>query len=170
MYVWLRETQRLGTVDLATGAATPRGPIGALGTIGGLALDSRDRAYVAANGATGTLDSVDTKTGATTPGPALRGAPYANGINALAMSRSGELFAINTNMGAPALTALVKIDPKTGVVTKVGPLPNDSDALAFAAGRGSGAAFLSTPNALLFAGLVVVLGIAVALFARFRRK
>lgn len=163
LFVWMRESRQLGVVNLATGKATPMGPIGPPDTVGGLTLDSRGTAYIAATGATGTLDTVDTKTGLITKGVQLKGAPYPNGINSLAASPSDELYAVNTNMGNPASTLLVKIDPRTGAVTKVGPLPTDSDALTFLPSAGS-----AFPGWLAAVAIVAVAGIA--LFLRSRKK
>ena len=61
----------------------------------------------------------------------LSGARYPELINGLAGSSHGILFAVNTNGAAPALADLVRIDETNGQVTTVGPLPNDTDALAF---------------------------------------
>lgn len=170
LFVWLRETQQLGTVDLATGAATPRGAAGFPGTTGGLGVDPRGRTYVAATGATGTLDTVATATGSVTRGPALTGAPHPSGINSLSISPEGEVFAVNTNMGVPASTILVRIDPATGEVTKVGALPNDTDALAFSASGGAGTAVYSLPAKVILLGLSILVGIAAVAFAVSRRN
>src|SRR6478672_5118134 len=50
LFVWLRETSQLGAVDLATGVARPIGTAGPISETGGLALDSKGRAYPAATG------------------------------------------------------------------------------------------------------------------------
>ena len=100
-------------------------------TGGGLAIDGRGIAYVAATTAAGTLDKVDVRTAARTVGPVLSGAPYLSAIHSLTFSPSGVLFGVNTNLGAPAKTALVTIDPVSGVVSLVGALPEDADGLTF---------------------------------------
>lgn len=170
LFVWLRETQQLGTVDLRTGIATPRGAVGSPGTTGGLGVDPRGQVYVAATGATGTLDRVDIATGSITRGPALTGAPHPSGINSAAVSAAGDVFAVNTNTGVPASTILVRFDPATGVVTKVGALPNDTDALAFAlAGGGEAGVFSPTAKAIL-SGLLILIGIAAVVFVVSRRN
>jgi hypothetical protein len=136
LYAWLPEMSRLATLDLDTGLATPKGPSNIPGEIaGGLGVLNNDTAYVAATGATGTLDKLDLKTGRGTRGPPLTGAPYESAITNLSFSPSGKLFAVNANSGAPADTMLVSIDPDTGTVTKIGPLPPDIEALIFAATR-----------------------------------
>jgi DNA-binding beta-propeller fold protein YncE len=131
LFVWLADSNELGKINVATGAATPIGPSGLAGAGGGLAIDRKGTAYVAANTAAGTLDIVDTRTGAGTLGPALSGAPYLSEINSLTFSPEGELFAVNSNLAAPAKTALVVINTGTGVVSIVGDLPDDADGLTF---------------------------------------
>ena len=158
LYAWLPELNRLGLVDLNTGAAKPMGPSGIEGLMGGgIAIRDNERAYVAATGATGTLDTVDTRTGVGTTGPALTGAPYLSAITNLAFSPSGTLYAVNSNMGAPASSALVTIDTKTGAVTLVGALPGDTHALIFAnEPESSGFGGFTDHKALALAGLGVV--------------
>ena len=126
LYAWLRETGQLALIDIATGEARPIGPARKATEIGGLGVDSRDRLFVASTGPTGTLDAIDAGTGAITTGPRLHGAPYPGGINSLTMSPSGDFLAVNTNLGSPAITALVRIEPATGRVTKVALLPKRS--------------------------------------------
>jgi hypothetical protein len=137
LYTWLPELKQLGTIDLASGNTTP---IGSPGTdeaapSGALAITSNETGYVAATGATGTLDRLDLKTGARSRGPALKGAPYPSAITNLSFSPWGKLFAVNANSGAPADTMLVTIDPETGAVSVIGRLPTDIEALIFAAER-----------------------------------
>ena len=165
LHVWLRATSQLARIDLASGAATPIGDARGAGQTGGLGIDAAGRVYVAANGATGTLDMVDRMTGAISKGPDLRGAPYPAGINSLSISPAGVIFAVNTNLGSPANTVLVKIDARDGTVTQLGPLPNDTDALVFMPGAPRPAATLA------IAGLVVILiAIVSFMFARRRRR
>jgi streptogramin lyase len=133
LYAWLPEENRLARVDPATGAATLFPPSGITGEPGGggFVIDDRDVGYVAATGAVGTLDRVDIKTGKVTPGPHLTGAPFPASISNLTFSPDDRMYAVNSNMGAPAATALVTIDPASGKVKEVGKLPNDSHALIF---------------------------------------
>jgi len=77
LLVWFADSNELGKIDLATGAATSIGPSGLAGAGGGLAIDRKGTVYVAPNTAAGTLDIVDTRTGAGTPGPTLTGAGLA---------------------------------------------------------------------------------------------
>jgi hypothetical protein len=132
LFVWLPDTGQVGTIDLVTGAVSPRGRPRQAGELkGGFTVIERGRGLVAASGGAGTLDSVDTTTGEITKGPALVGALYPDLINGLAFSSKGVLFAINTNFGASSLANLVTIDINTGKVTTIGPMPNDTDALNF---------------------------------------
>jgi S1-C subfamily serine protease len=121
LYMWLPTSYQLATVDLETGAATPRGrpfPQGALK--GGIALIGGGRALVAATGGKGTLDSIDMATGEVTAGPHLVGAPFPELINGLTYSPKGIIYGINTNGALPPLANLVSIDAKTGKVTSIG--------------------------------------------------
>lgn len=133
LYGWLPSRNRLATIDLESGRAAPLGESGIAGIMGGgMAIDDRGVAYVAATGATGTLDTVDIRTGHGTTGPVLQGAPYLSAITNLTFSPAGRLYGVNSNMGSPASTALVTIDPQTGRTTEVGSLPKDAHALIFA--------------------------------------
>ncbi|HEY4997612.1 MAG TPA: hypothetical protein VII36_00640 [Usitatibacter sp.] len=132
LYVWLNEEARVATVDLGTGAATPLGPSGYEETLGGgIAIDRSGEMYVSATNAAGTLDNVDLTTGHATVGARLSGAPYIAALDSMAFSPSGTLYAVNSNLGAPAKGMLVTIDVKSGTVKEIGALPNDVDALAF---------------------------------------
>jgi len=132
LFIWLPDTNQIGRINVATGRVTPLGEIGESTRLeGGIAFDGQGRLYVTAAGATGAIEMRDPASGAATSGPMLNNAPYLSSMNALAFSPSGELFGINSNMGTPARTALVKIDTENGVVTQIGPLPEDTDCLAF---------------------------------------
>ncbi len=132
LYAWLPETRQLATIDTGTGATTALGKPSAKGALkGGIALIGKGRALVASNGGAGTLDTIDIVTGEVVTGPALSGAPFAELINGLALSPRGTLYGVNTSGSNPAKANLVKIDTASGKVVNVGPLPNDTDALAF---------------------------------------
>jgi len=131
LFTWLPATSQLGIVNLTNGAVTPIGPASPAGTIAGLAVDTHGVAYITPSGAGGTLDIVDIATGAINKGPQLNGAPFASSINSMTFTPSGLLLAVNSNAGSPASTALVQINTATGVVNKIGTLPDDTDALAF---------------------------------------
>jgi hypothetical protein len=137
LYVWLPIVRRVGVVDLDTGHVTPRGNAIAHGaTKGGFAFIGNGRAYLAVTGGAGTLDTIDLATGAVTTGPPLAGAPFPDLMTGLAYWR-GTLYAVNTNFGRSTEANLVTIDPATGKVTNVGPLPNDTDALTFGPSQGT---------------------------------
>lgn len=132
LYVWLNEEARIATIDLGTGAATPVGPSGYGETLGGgIAIDRAGEMFVSATNAAGTLDRIDLTTGHATVGPRLTGAPYIASMSSMSFSSSDVLYAVNSNLSAPAKTALVSIDTKTGFVKELGALPNDVDAIAF---------------------------------------
>jgi hypothetical protein len=156
LYTWLGEDAELGTIDIETGKATGLGPSNIQGAgPGGLAIGPGDKGYIAATGATGTLDRLDLKTGQGTRGPPLSGAPFPNNITNLSFSPSGRLYAVNASGGAPADTMLVNIDPATGVVTKIGPLPKDIEALIFSSTRGD-PDFVKDNRSLISISLAVV--------------
>jgi hypothetical protein len=135
LYAWDRTTNALGTVSLSSGTVTDVGPSGlaAFSRGGGMSIRGTT-ASVSVTGTTpGTLDSVNTATGAGTTGPALTGAPTTDAFDAMAFSSGGVLFAVNTNRsGSPTTNFLVTINTATGAVTSVGALPGDMDALGFA--------------------------------------
>ena len=161
LFIWLTDVNRLGTVDLKTGAASPRGPAlaGTDAPGGGIAIDGRGVAYIAATTAAGTLDTVQTKTGERAVGPVLSGAPYLSSIHSMTFSRDGTLYGVNSNMAAPSRAMLVTIDPRTGVVTPVGPLPEDADGLAFSERA------VSTERQVNYTYLALSLAALIAVFA-----
>jgi len=168
LYAWLPARNQLARVSVTTGRATPLGESGITGLMGGgMAIDERGVAYVAATGATGTLDTVDTETGQGTAGPPLDGAPYLSAITNLTFAPDGTLYAVNSNMGSPASTALVSIDVASGKVKEIGRLPNDAHALIF--GPPSPGFAPSTLVLLAGIGAIALLGVALWLMGRRRR-
>jgi hypothetical protein len=170
LYIWLADKGQLGTVNLDTGAATARGkPLKQGASKGGLALIGGGRALIAATGGGGTLDLVDLVTGTITTGPRLTGAPFPDLINGLAYSPGGVLYAVNTNFGGTSRADLVAIEPRSGKVSAIGPLPNDTDALAFGPTRplgGATAGFLRDWRLYALALLLVVVVTLLALAVR----
>jgi hypothetical protein len=59
---------------------------------------------------------------------------------------AGELLAVNSNAGSPALTQLVQINTSTGAITPLGTLPDDTDAISFGPARTRG--FIATLESL----------------------
>jgi len=116
--------------------------------------------YVISKGASGTLDNVDLATGALQVGPQLTGAPFSTQINSMSFSPSGLLLAVNSNGGNPANTRLVTINTATGVVATIGPLPDDTDALAFS---GTGPNIAPTLSTMSPGGRVVVAAVSTVL-------
>lgn len=132
LYIWLTERNQLGTVNLGTGEATPLAPSGLAQTIGGgFAIRGDGAAVISATSAAGTVDHVDLATGRVTTGPGLSGAPFVSALLAMDFSPDRRLYAVNTNLGTPAAAALVLVDPESGRVTRIGPLPDDATAIAF---------------------------------------
>jgi sugar lactone lactonase YvrE len=132
LFIWLPQTSQVGRIDLTTGTVTALGtPRPATASKGGFAVIQDGRALVAASGGKGTLDTIDIKTGAVTASVALTGARYPELIAGLAESQDGTLLAVNTNGGAPARADLVRIDRRSGRITTIGALPNDTDAITF---------------------------------------
>ena len=132
LYMWLPLSSQIGTVNLDSGAVTPRGkPVGNGAVKGGFALIGGGKALVAGTGGAGTLDTVDLDTGEIHTGPPITGAPFPDLINGMILSPKGVLYGINTSFGRSTQANLISIDPRTGKVTNIGALPNDTDALAF---------------------------------------
>ena len=132
LYMWLPRTSQIGTVDTGAAKITSVGaPRPATANEGGISATSGVVALVAPSGGAGTLDSIDLKTGAVIASVQMKGAPYAELMAGLAEAPDGTLFGVNTNGGTPALAELVKIDKRTGQVTPIGPLPHDTNSIAF---------------------------------------
>lgn len=160
LYTWLSATSQLGAVNLESGAVTPIGIAGPPSLPAGLAIDANGIAYITPKGAAGTLDTVDIGTGTLKSGPPLTGAPFPSVINSMTFTPSGLLLAVNSNAGAPAHTRLVTINTATGVVSNIGTLPDDTDALTFAQGaaRGqSGSGWSGQSIALMVLGVVALI-------------
>jgi hypothetical protein len=173
LYVWLNDPPGVGTIDVGTGAATPIGISGYSDSLGGgLAIDRDGLFYVSATNAAGTLDRVDLANGHVTVGPRITGAPYLSSINSMAFSPAGVLHAVNSNLGAPAKSALIVIDPRTGEVKELGALPNDVDPLAFApsslSAAGEEPAVKPWMLVLAAMGAGIVLGYGLAVMSRRR--
>ena len=134
LYMWAPDLQRMVVVNLENGATMPIGHEAVTGTAGGaIAIDDRQhKAIIAVKGAQGTLDTIDLQTGDVTEGPRLTGAEYEASIDNLTFSPSGLLYAVNSNGGAPSKAALMVVDPATGAMTPIGPLPDDVRGLIFA--------------------------------------
>jgi hypothetical protein len=160
LYVWLPATSQLGTVDLSSAAVAAIGKAGLPGSPAGIAIDPNDMVYVIAKGASGTLDNVDLATGALQIGPQITGAPFSTQINSMSFSPSGLLLAVNSNGGNPANTRLVTINTASGVVATIGPLPDDTDALAFS---GLGPNIAPTLSTMSPGGRVVIAVVSVVL-------
>lgn len=173
LFIWLPDTNQVGRINLASGRVTAIGEIGDSTRLeGGIAFDARGKLYTTPSGATGAIELRDPATGTVTAGPMLANAPYLSSMSSLAFSPRGELYGVNSNMGSPAHTALVKVDTHNGIVTQVGPLPEDTDCLAFLDAPASSFIASQTPGNMVLAGSIGaagVLGVLVWLLGRRRR-
>lgn len=132
LYAWLLDKNCLGIVDLGTGAAKPVENSSYEQTLGGgIAVNRDGLIYISANSPGGSLDTFDPREGKVRSGPQMKGAPYVSSINSMAFGDDGTLYAVNSNLGTPAKTRLVAIDPKSGEVKDLMQLPDDVDALSF---------------------------------------
>lgn len=157
----------LFTVNLSNAAMTSMGSTGVNSPGGGLAFSPGGTLYTAGI-AFGTLDTLDPATGARTVGPTLTNAPFAalspaGVMNALAFSSGGVLYGSNSDRAQNGATItsvdLVTINTVTGLVTNIGALPGNIDAIAF------------SPAAVPEAGsTLAILGIALVGIEGVRRK
>ena len=174
LYIWIQSSRQIGQVNLGNGAVTPIGPSGPPTNAGGLAIDPKDNhAYITPQGATGTLDTVDLKTGAILTGPQLVGAPFPAAINAMTFTPSGLLIAVNSNAGVPQSTFLVSINTASGAVSPMGTLPDDTDAITFSSKHGLDVlALLKTLSGRVLALIALSIGCVVGLivFAIWARR
>ncbi len=130
-------SSELYTINLGTGALTAIGATGNTNPGGGLAFNSLGTLYTASL-ASGSLDTLNPATGARTVGPTMTNAPFGaplGAMNALAFNSSDTLYASDSDRAQNGATTvqvdLVTINTTTGVVTNIGSLPNDIDAIAF---------------------------------------
>jgi hypothetical protein len=172
LYAWLLDRNCLGIVDLGTGSAKPLdGSLYDQTLGGGIAITAEGVVYISANSPNGTLDTYDPRDGKVTPGPQLKGAPYVSSINSMAFGDDGVLYAVNSNLGTPAKTHLVSINPKTGEVKDIMQLPDDVDPLSFGpvVERGGGMSDRGRQRHIVIAVIGVVAGFALGLAVGFWR-
>ena len=150
----------LYTINLVTGGLTTLGATGLGPPGGGLAFNPGDTLY-ATSGlvASSTIDTLNPANGARTVGPALTNAPHAGSlgaINAAAVNAAGVLFGSNSDraQGGATVTAvdLIRINTGTGVITDVGVLPGNTDAIAFSVVPEPSAILLLSTGAVLAGG------------------
>lgn len=172
LFIWLPDTNQVGRINLASGRVTALGEIGDSRRLeGGIAFDGHGKLYTTPSGATGPIELRDPSTGAVTLGPMLVNAPYLSSINSLAFSPRGELYGVNSNMGSPAHTALVKVDTHNGIVTQIGGLPEDTDCLAFVdAPRASFIGNQTPANIVLVTSILAAALLGVGIWLRERRR
>src|SRR5205823_435225 len=125
----------LVTFNLQTGAATIIANA-AISTFGSGLEFLGGTLFLAGNGSSGVLRTVNTSTGQTTAGPSLTGSPKPGyPIQALVVRSDGTLFAVNKILfpgeaGGPA-DNLITINPITGVITNLGPSLPRLDGITF---------------------------------------
>jgi hypothetical protein len=121
-------------IDTTDGGVTILG--GGTASYGGaMASNAAGVVYIAPEGNTGVLYTVDTGTGVVTAGPTLNGGNAQNdALNSMTFF-NGVLYAVESDDAADPTSAanLVTIDTTTGVITLVGALPPGIDAIASAA-------------------------------------
>lgn len=170
LFMWLRETSQLGSVDTATARVTPVGPVQPASEPGGITLDANGMVYVISSGGAGSVDHVDPITGVTTRGPTITGAPYAAGINSITHTPDGYILAINSNRGVPAKSLLIRIDPASGQATRLAALPDDSEAVVLLHSPWSLAAFLGSHTGATLLLTLALLAAAAIYIVAFRRS
>jgi hypothetical protein len=109
-------------INLTTGRATPFAAQAGASPSAAVASVSDGTVLVVQNH---NLSSVNTTNGSLVTGPALSNNAGANGLTFV----GGTLYASQPTSMTPRLTTLVTINPTTGVVTAVGPLPPSTDAI-----------------------------------------
>ena len=158
LYGYNRSTNSLYTIDIATGVDTLVGATGLAANCGGSITFAGATLRATISSDSGNIDTINPATGAGTAGPALTGAPGGFGcINATA-AQAGTVFGVDSDTAGVAATTLIRINPATGAITNVGALPDDTDALAFAAAAGTGA--IEAPTLSEWALLLLALMIA----------
>jgi hypothetical protein len=131
----------LGTINLGTGVFTPIGATISPPVQGdGLTFSAMSpfTLFISVLGSSGALQTDNPATGVVTTGPTLTGAPRSGAINSMASNNAGVIYAANSDQGGIARVNLVTINTATGAVTNIGPLPDDTDAIAFQITGGGG--------------------------------
>jgi len=166
LYIWDAEDHRLGTVNLDSGAVTLLPPTQISGA-GGLAISPQGLAIVAGSTQRGVIDEVNVETGDLVGGLSVINNSVLNAVYALTYMPTRSLLAVNQVKGRERGRELVSIDPESGNVTRIGPLPDEVDAIASddSPGRPSG-----SKAGLLGYFVVILSGLALADTIRWRRK
>ncbi len=116
-------------INVGNGAVTVGGASGITGGVGnGLAADAAGNLFLAPAKANGNLYRVDTTTGAAGMAKLMTGPT--DSLNALTFVGATMYANGGTGTGPTATETLYTIVPGTGAVTRVGPMPIETDALA----------------------------------------
>jgi hypothetical protein len=134
LYGWLEAgTNSLASIDKTTGAATVIGDSGITTFGSGIASNSTGVLFLAGEGESGPLRTVDRATGATTEVATLSGTGPIGPIAALAFDAAGDLFGARlTSDQDIAASDLIRINTGSGEITSLGPSVERLDAIAFA--------------------------------------
>jgi hypothetical protein len=163
LYMWAAELRQIVKVSLEDASIAPVGKPIESAASGALAITADGReALVAVNGAQGELLRVDLATGEVKSTLQLTGAPFDAMIDNLTFSPSEVLYGVNSDGGAPSKAALVIVDTRTGVISRIGPLPDDVRGLIFAPERAGAGAWREEARKWI---LVALGGIALLLIA-----
>src|SRR5262245_16582450 len=135
LYGWLSDPsggpESLYTINLTTGTATKVGTSGLSDTFGGgLAANSSNTIFLAADGDDGALRTVNRSTGAVTTAATLDGTS-GNAISAMKFNAAGILHGVDLSGGNPQRAELITIDTSTGALTSLGPTVDRLSAIAF---------------------------------------
>jgi len=135
LYGWLSNPsggpEDLYTINLTTGTATKVGTSGLSDTFGGgLAANSGNTIFLAANGDDGPLRTVNRSTGAVTTVTTLNGTS-GNAITAMAFNAAGILHGVDLSGGNPQRAELITIDTSTGALTALGATVDRLSAIVF---------------------------------------
>jgi len=168
LFAWIPDGNRLGIVNLESGAVSVSAstPVEEKTTAGGLAINSRGRALVAANLSRGVIEELDSGTGEVVGALALADPTMLYALYALTFSRADMLLAVNQPKPGAAVRELVSIDVGSGNVKRIGLLPDEVDAIAFD-DRGS---FGAGKGALAIVFIAVLVALNVIAYYRWRPR
>lgn len=168
LFAWIPDGNRLGIVNLESGAVNVSAStlVEEKTTAGGLAINSRGRALVAANMSRGVIEELDSGTGEVVGALALADPTMLYALYALTFSRADLLLAVNQPKPGATVRELVSIDVGSGKVKRIGALPDEVDAIAF----DDRASFGAGKGALALIFVAVLVGLNAIAYYRWRPK